>query len=48
MSDERYVVTTVISTHRMRYAIPVSALEKDGELPTIPLINPSTPTFATP
>lgn len=34
MSDERYVVTTVVSTHRMRYAIPVSALEKDGELPT--------------
>ena len=38
MSDERYVVTTVISTHRMRYAIPVSALEKDGELPTIILM----------
>ena len=36
MSDERYVVTTVISTHRMRYASPVSALEKVGELPTIP------------
>lgn len=28
MSDERYIVTTVVSTHRMRYAIPVSELQK--------------------
>ena len=28
MSDERYVVVTAISTHRMRYAIPVSELQK--------------------
>jgi hypothetical protein len=28
MSDERYVVVTAISTHRMRYAIPMSELQK--------------------
>lgn len=33
MSDERYVVATVVSTHRMRYAIPVSKMEtEDGVL----------------
>lgn len=26
--DERYVVVTAISTHRMRYAIPMSELQK--------------------
>lgn len=28
MSDERYVVVTAVSTHRMRYCIPVSELQK--------------------
>lgn len=28
MSDERYVVVTAVSTHRMRYAIPMSELQK--------------------
>ena len=28
MSDERYVVVTTVSTHRMRYAIPMSELQK--------------------
>lgn len=28
MSDERYVVVTAISTHRMRYCVPVSELQK--------------------
>ena len=35
MSDERYVVTTVISTHRLRYAIPMSELAEEGVMPTI-------------
>lgn len=34
MSDEKYVVVTTISSHRMRYCIPVSELQK---------INPSVP-----
>ena len=29
--NELYVVTTVISTHRMRYAIPISAMSDDEE-----------------
>jgi len=28
MSDERYVVVTAISQHRMRYCVPVSELQK--------------------
>ena len=28
MSDERYVVVTVISTHRMRYCVPASKLRE--------------------
>jgi len=28
MSDERYVVVTAISTHRMRYCVPVSKLQE--------------------
>lgn len=28
MSDERYIVVTATSTHRMRYCIPVSELQK--------------------
>jgi hypothetical protein len=28
MSDERYVVVTAVSTHRMRYCVPVSELQK--------------------
>ena len=35
MSEERYVVTTVISTHRMRYAIPMSELAEEGVMPTV-------------
>lgn len=27
-TDERYVVVTAISTHRMRYCVPVSELQK--------------------
>lgn len=34
-NDERYVVTTVVSTHRMRYLVPMSALEEDGKVPSI-------------
>ena len=33
MSDERYVVATVVSTHRMRYAIPVSKMETEEGVP---------------
>lgn len=32
MPDELYVVTTVISTHRMRYAIPISAMSEEGDM----------------
>jgi hypothetical protein len=28
MTDERYVVVTAISTHRMRYCVPMSELQK--------------------
>ena len=35
MSEERYVVTTVISTHRMRYVIPMSELAEEGVMPTV-------------
>ena len=28
MSDERYVLVTAISTHRMRYCVPMSELQK--------------------
>lgn len=31
--NELYVVTTVISTHRMRYAIPISAMSEEDDLP---------------
>lgn len=31
--NELYVVTTVVSTHRMRYAIPISAMSEDGLIP---------------
>lgn len=31
--NELYVVTTVISTHRMRYAIPISAMSEEGDMP---------------
>jgi len=31
--NELYVVTTVISTHRMRYAIPISAISEEGDMP---------------
>lgn len=31
--NELYVVTTVISTHRMRYAIPISSMSKEGLMP---------------
>jgi len=34
-NDERYVVTTVVSTHRMRYLVPMSALAEDGKVPSI-------------
>lgn len=30
-NNELYVVSTVISTHRMRYAIPISAMSDDEE-----------------
>ena len=28
MSDERFAMVTVVSTHRMRYAVPISDLQK--------------------
>ena len=28
MSDERYVMVTAVSTHRMRYCVPMSELQK--------------------
>ena len=28
MSDERYAMITVVSTHRMRYAVPIGELQK--------------------
>lgn len=28
MSEDRYAVVTVVSTHRMRYAIPINGLQK--------------------
>ena len=31
MDKERYVIVTAISTHRMRYCIPVSELENNNE-----------------
>mgnify|MGYP000849506739 FL=1 len=31
--NELYVVTTVVSTHRMRYAIPISAMSEEGDMP---------------
>ena len=31
--NELYVVTTVVSTHRMRYAIPISAISEEGIMP---------------
>lgn len=31
--NELYVVTTVISTHRMRYAIPISSMSEEGDMP---------------
>lgn len=30
-NNDRYVVVTMISTHRMRYCIPVSEMEKDND-----------------
>jgi len=35
MSEETYAMVTVISTHRMRYAVPVSELQKLN--PTVPV-----------
>jgi|TARA_B110000483_G_C18172302_1_gene533708 hypothetical protein len=31
--NELYLVTTVVSTHRMRYAIPISAMSEEGDMP---------------
>jgi len=31
--NELYVVTTVVSTHRMRYAIPISTISLEGDMP---------------
>ena len=38
MSDEKYTMVTMVSTHRMRYVIPVSELQKLNKEKTVDAI----------